>query len=362
MADPSEAVLNQRARDFLLQADEDQNRRKLEGKKKGERKELPPCPDQPTPRPNYDPWLLVLGVVTAPHKLEARDLKRRMFRKSKQLLIRFIVAQGLLCCEQRSWGDVLHVRGVEGSQTACADKTYAWYQVSSTLFPNARFIGKMDDDTYVIPERTIPLFSVAPENAYLGTFGTAKFRQDAMSLCYGDCTRCHAVKCEGKSEPVGVVGPYRFAFGAFHAVSIDVARKINSWGEHFWGFGDMAIWCVHEDVGFGYYMFTRTNATHVPVRMEDSVAVAHMANHGHELEASTVAVVHRIEPDLEVYRAREAREEYQNTHDFLAKGVPAQHHLRALRKANEWFLSSFNVSLPVRETVGCSTWLELPHL
>ena len=269
---------------------------------------------------------VIVGVISAPKEFVSREWKRAVFAPyvDAGVALRFVLGRPAL------HADEIAVNVSETVRFACAKKTYMWYQMAPRLFPDAQVFAKADDDTYVFPDRLAAAVAsvVGATRPYMGRFLPARFRIDAMSLCYGDCTRCHMDRCP-VSTPVGPVASYMFAAGGFHAVGADLAREIGTWGA-FWGVGRRAIVCAHEDAALGFFIHSRTNATHVPLAVVDVQDL-------HLRPAQTPVAVHRALRTRDRYERRARRERVQNE-EFRARGIPAQHHVQHLRDANAWFI------------------------
>ena len=291
-------------------------------------------PDTPRPLGVEKPMLLALGTASDPTQVHARVWKRRVFAPyASQIALRFLIGGAADRTRMEEADDIVVVESARDGRghrsDACAVKTYAWYALALKLLPWATHVGKTDDDTYVVPERLLAALAAAPAHRlYLGDFREAKFRVDALSLCYGDCLACHGDRCApGNLTNRRVFGPYTFAVGALHVVSRDVARHIRDWGT-FWRAGNVSVTCAHEDAALGYFLTSRLGDRLVrwPIEVVDVA----------ELYAKCPVATHRVFPNPDHFREK-ARSEHIENQLFETKGVKPQFHLHALHRANSRF-------------------------
>ena len=264
--------------------------------------------------------MIALGIVSAPHEYRSR-LRTRFELQPFASSISYRFVLGTVLNET----DLFLSHVSDSTEFSCAGKTYDWYARAPLLFPKASWIGKMDDDTFLFAERLVKaLTPLSPINSYAGRFLSASFRTDHMSLCYGDCRRCHSDKCN-VSEPTHVIGPFRFAIGALHLMGRDVALrlKIPRYKE---------VWCKHEDVTLGAYL-SLMNVTRIPLTVVD-VQELHMYRNLRPI------AVHRIKYNPRIYGERARKERLKNK-EFLKRGIPEQFHLKHLHEANKWFLKKY---------------------
>lgn len=266
--------------------------------------------------------MIALGIVSSPNEVEARVHTRiRLAPHSEFLRFKFVLGNNIRLNES----DIAYVNVRDGTRFSCAGKTYEWYRRALELFPQAKYVAKADDDTFLFPSRLRAILTNAPtRNVYMGNFLSASFRTDHMSLCYGNCTVCHGAKCV-RSIPRGVIGPYPFATGAFHALSRDVVPRLRMTRED-------EIWCAHEDAAFGMFIWP-FNVTRKALRVVDV----------QELYANPrldPVAVHRVRFNEKVYIDRARRERIKNV-EFVRRGIPKQFHLKILKETNHWFVHEY---------------------
>ena len=213
--------------------------------------------------------LLAIGYISHPKFASRRTWIRRAagrFTTEPTTVVSRFVLGCLLdratMDEASSYGDVVTVRAPDSSTAACVEKSFAWWRIAVTLFPNAKFVGKTDDDSFnhlsnwvdllranthdaslpliyggwgqfssYLPEHNTPCGWAAGPGAALAAARRAFAKAGGASTNCAFCTNhpfCYDRR--GKSSEARlnatVVGPYLFAAGPFELMSAPLARLV----------------------------------------------------------------------------------------------------------------------------------------
>ena len=120
----------------------------------------------PAPQPllRADVCVLVLGVVTLPHRVRRRRLMRETtFANASRAVVRFLLGRNTAAApheaaalesEQRRHGDLLILPGVEErgrrfKSMDCARKTHLFFRWCTEHFPGTQFCAKTEDDAFI---------------------------------------------------------------------------------------------------------------------------------------------------------------------------------------------------------------------
>jgi uncharacterized membrane protein YgcG len=238
---------------------------------------------QPSP-PAAHPLLLALGVLSLPAEANRRAYVRRSLRHSQSdahetasFAYRFVIGtSGLsavqaarLASENAQQADLaLLADARDNRKQYLSEKVLRWLQLALRLFPKARFYGKSDTDVYVVWPRLAPRLLLEPlgTRTIVGLIEWASYLPAERRFC-GCCAatfahaqilqsdrRAHFGSCEvggggggggaggggggggggGRHNNMTTthVGPYRFAQGAFYALSSALVREVTHAATH----------------------------------------------------------------------------------------------------------------------------------
>ncbi len=139
--------------------------------------------------------------------------------------------------EHATYGDVLALDDsfeIEAGGSSGL-KTLPWWRHASLRLPNARWIGKADDDTFLnVPLLRTLLPDPPSPRALLGTvrwgcYSAARFKHERTNEGVA-CGHSKFARAQHPGEPVGLSqtyeGPYAFAYGWFYAMPGPLARTL----------------------------------------------------------------------------------------------------------------------------------------
>ena len=147
--------------------------------------------------------------------------------------------------ERASFGDVLLLNGsaeIDAGGTSGL-KTLPWWRHAAANLPNARWLGKADDDTLLNLPRLLGRLPASPSpHALLGTikwacYSARRFKHE-RSAPRLRCGRSQFAQARHPGEPEGLgltyEGPYAFALGWFYAFPRALALRLSECSYASW--------------------------------------------------------------------------------------------------------------------------------
>ena len=246
-----------------------------------------PTPDRRQACDGTDEWFrLAVGVMSRPGNFEQRvGVRDAWLRSSSQLIGCFVVGQMLkatprapwdkkpkkrprerraarlgelvelptrsvLLAEHARYGDVLMLndtaeigpahemeKWAQAARGTSGLKTVPWWRHATRQLPNAEWIAKADDDTFInLPAllARLPPLASAHDAALLGTikwgcYSAARLKFE-RSCPFCTCGRSDFARSRAPGEPANLSstyeGPYQFALGWFYAIPRTLARLL----------------------------------------------------------------------------------------------------------------------------------------
>ena len=205
-----------------------------------------------------EPALASLGIVSAAPYHSRRNALRRTWMRYEEctsgaVLARFVVAQpsdaqdaSTLDSEAANAGDLVILRtGVSGRDWSPLHTTFRWLQYASTTAPfrNAQYIGKMDDDVYlVIPEmvRHLQQMRASPQTSpdawvYYGVMYWTSYFPDSFlhtgsgyDMLMANKASKSCIRANRDGIGAACVGSFPFTTGSMQLLSHSLALTLSS--------------------------------------------------------------------------------------------------------------------------------------